>query len=282
MSVSAFTALSCPLDGTPLGRQSNTFSCLHGHSFDVARQGYVNLLPVQKKRSLDPGDSKEMVAARKQFLNTGVYQPISQAINRLVLSGLPNLASILDAGSGEGYYLRQLVDQIPASNTLSVLGVDISKWAVLSAAQQDNRLAWVVASNANLPVLAQQADWVLCIFGFPVLTEFSRVLKQGGKLLMVDAGPKHLIELRELIYPMIKPQKPVAANALLGFVLTHAENLSFTITLNGTQQIADLLAMTPHLYRASAEGLAKASALTKLTTTVDVRLNVFEKVELDV
>lgn len=82
MSVSPFTALACPLDGAPLQRQGGSLRCADGHCFDLAAQGYVNLLPVQNKRSLDPGDSKEMVAARRRFLEAGHYQPIADAVTQ--------------------------------------------------------------------------------------------------------------------------------------------------------------------------------------------------------
>ena len=82
MSMDTFSALACPLDGEPLNQSGTCWRCPAGHSFDVARQGYLHLLPVQKKRSLDPGDSKDMVAARRRFLNAGFYQPIAGAVNK--------------------------------------------------------------------------------------------------------------------------------------------------------------------------------------------------------
>ena len=86
MSALPFTALACPLDGAPLQRQAVSLRCPEGHCFDLAAQGYVNLLPVQNKRSRDPGDSKEMVAARRRFLEVGHYQPIADAVARAVLA----------------------------------------------------------------------------------------------------------------------------------------------------------------------------------------------------
>lgn len=277
MSILPFTALACPLDGAPLHRQGAAWQCAAGHSFDVASQGYIHLLPVQNKRSRDPGDSKEMVAARRRFLNAGHYQPIADAVADATLADLPATASCLDAGCGEGYYLRQLAAAVGAPQTLAILGLDISKWAVQAAAKQDKRPGWVVGSNANLPVLPGTVDRVLCMFGFPVYAEFARVLKPGGRLIQVDAGPEHLRELREIIYPALKEERPAETRIPDGFTLLASETVRYPLEVAGQEQIADLLAMTPHLYRASADGRARAAALTALAMTVDVRLLCFER-----
>ena len=278
MTVIPFPTLACPLDGAPLQRQGAAWRCASGHSFDIASQGYVNLLPVQQKRSRDPGDSKAMVAARQRFLEAGHYQPIAALLARATLAGVPPEATLscLDAGCGEGYYLRQLAAG-GAGQTLAVLGLDISKWAVQSAAKQDKRAAWVVGSNARLPVLHATLDRVLCLFGFPVYPEFARVLKPGGRLLQIDAGPDHLRELRAIIYPTLKPERPADARDPAGFSQCAAETLRYNIELTSAAQIADLLTMTPHLYRATPEGRARAAALTELSLTVDVRLVAWER-----
>ena len=293
MSVSPFTALACPLDGAPLQRQGGSLRCADGHCFDLAAQGYVNLLPVQNKRSLDPGDSKEMVAARRRFLEAGHYQPIADAVAQAVLAGAApgRTLTCLDAGCGEGYYLRQLAATAAAeAHPLALAGLDISKWAVQAAAKRDLHDArsqagpspspsttWVVGSNAGLPVLPGTLDRVLCMFGFPVYGEFARVLRRGGELLQVDAGPEHLRELREVIYPTLKPERPAPRQAPPGFEHLATDTLRFPVHVDGAAPIADLLAMTPHLYRATAEGRARAAALTALTMTVDVRLARYQR-----
>ena len=276
-----FPALACPLDGNALEPHGASWRCAAGHSFDIASQGYIHLLPVQNKRSRDPGDSKEMISARRRFLEAGVYQPIAQAVAEATLTGLSPASTpgCLDAGCGEGYYLRQLATAAKGrGQPLALMGLDISKWAVLAAAKQDKHTRWVVGSNANLPVLPATLERVLCMFGFPVYPEFARVLQPGGLLIQVDAGPDHLRELREIIYPRLKAERPADPAAPAGFVaLPPGEPLRYTLELSSPGQIADLLLMTPHLYRASAEGRARAATLKNLHLTVDVRLTRFER-----
>jgi len=293
MIIKPFNTLMCPLDGAPLVRNDHAWVCPSGHSFDIAKQGYTHLLSVQNKRSLDPGDHKEMVAARRRFLNAGYYQSIASAVNEIILARcLENPLNtsplnispfnILDAGCGEGYYLRAL-SGVEQECVLNIIGVDISKWAVLSAAKQaaakqDARMNWVVASNANLPIEENSLDCVLCMFGFPVYKEFSRVLKAGGYLLQVDAGSEHLKEMREIIYANQK-EKLEQEKEPKGFCIIDKSNVRSTINLNTAEAISDLLAMTPHLYRASAEGLAKVRTLTTFNLTIDVNISVYKKIE---
>lgn len=280
MAIQSFDRLRCPLDVYPLQKEQGCWRCSDGHSFDIARQGYVHLLPVQKKRSLDPGDSKDMVSARQRFLNAGYYQPIAEAVNRAVLAGSTagKTLSCLDAGCGEGYYLRALAGAAAEGPDLELVGLDISKWAVMVAARQDKQPSWVVGSNANLPVEDASLDRLLCLFGFPVYAEFARVLKPGGQVLRVDAAAGHLRELREIIYPSLKPERQQSPDVPQGFRELAAESVNFALTLNSRDTIADLLAMTPHLYRASAEGRARAAALTDLSVTVSVQLTRLERV----
>ena len=276
MTTEAFHPLTCPLDAQLLQRTGAAWCCPEGHAFDIARDGYVNLLPVQHKRSRDPGDGKAMVAARRRFLNSGIYAPIAEALARQALAEGDDPLACLDAGCGEGYYLRCLSTQAGARG-LRLIGLDISKWAVQAAARQDARPAWVVGSNAKLPVPAGRLDRILCLFGFPVYSEFARGLKPGGLLLQVDVGDEHLRELREIIYPALKAPRPAASDAPPGFLPQTTQNLRYTAHLADQSMIADLLLMTPHLYKATQAGRGRAAALPALAVTVDVRINVLRR-----
>ncbi|KFZ30523.1 rRNA (guanine-N1)-methyltransferase [Pseudidiomarina salinarum] len=272
--IKGIESLLCPLDGGLLERTGNSWCCAHGHSFDIARHGYVNLLPVQNKRSKDPGDSKAMVQARQRYLGHGFYAPVADALTARVLQ--LNLGSVLDAGCGEGYYLRQLVDgaeteQIP----LKAAGLDISKWAVMAAARGEQRLTWLVASNAAIPLADASVDGVVCVFGFPVAGEFRRVLRPGGHLLTIDPGPDHLVELKQIIYSDIKAKPVYQPMPESSFELISEQVINFPIGLRTNDLVQDLLIMTPHLYRASSAGRARANALDNLNLTVDMRLRTY-------
>jgi len=277
--ITPFQSLACPLDGAALHLNAGSWCCDAGHTYDVAAQGYTHLLPVQQKRSKDPGDSKEMIAARRRFLEAGFYAPIADAVSRVHWAGVTTgeTTHCLDAGCGDGYYLRRLAQARPAGTTLSAIGLDISKWAIQAAARQEKYMRWVVASNAHIPVQAATLDRVLCMFGFPVYPEFARVLKPGGCLIQVDAAPDHLRELREIIYPSLKPEREDSTAVPDGFVLRDTEVLRYALDIPTADPIADLLVMTPHFYRAAPEGREKAAALAHLTLTVAVKITTFER-----
>lgn len=269
--------LVCPLDGESL-LGDGPLRCTSGHSFDVARQGYVNLLPVQNKKSKEPGDSKEMVAARGRFLESGCYQAIADLVNETVLANLPvgEERCVVDAGCGEGYYLYRLQQALPCD--VACVGWDIAKPAVIAAARRNSATTWLVASNNNPPLSPQSVDVILCLFGFPMYEAFKKILKPHGLLVLVDAAEEHLIELREIIYPHVRKSPPAAIERALhsGFVLKESRQLRYQINNLPRELIADLLLMTPHLFRATHEGKAAAAQLQQLTLTVDVQLRVLQ------
>ena len=164
----------CPVCGAALEPQGAAWRCVQGHCFDVARQGYVNLLTVTQKHSRHPGDTREMVAARRAFLDAGWYAPIAGALADLVRRFCPAAEAVLDAGCGEGYYLSQL-GWIPER-----WGIDISRDAVRYAAARDRSAHWLTATAAHLPFADGGFDCVLSMFALTAGAELFRVLRPGG------------------------------------------------------------------------------------------------------
>lgn len=277
--MSTLENLSCPIDAAPLSRVERSLKCEHGHTYDLAKTGYVNLLPVQNKRSKDPGDSKEMVAARQTFLNQQHYFPIVKTILSSWPKGdLLNGVRILDAGCGEGYYLNEigkaLLDQ---DISIERTGLDISKWAITAASKRDKGVSWLVGSNASLPVPSERFDAILCLFGFPVFSEFSRVLSETGLLLLVESGPDHLIELREILYPSIHDYKQTFSEGVEGFELVLEKAETYVFTLNSQTEIEQLLSMTPHIHKASYDGREAVKQLNSINLTADIKFRWYRK-----
>ncbi len=288
MNIKKQDNLACPIDGAKLTQQDNQLVCANGHTFDIARQGYINLLPVQHKRSKQPGDSKAMVLARTQFLNSGVYRPIATRLAELVLTQLNPGGNycLLDAGCGEGYYLDAVFDSLNYSDdfhSLSFIGVDISKDAIIQSSKRNKHICWIVGTNRQLPVENESVDMILCLFGFLSADGFKKALKPGGRIIVVDPGPDHLKELREIIYKEVKKGdlKHFLRTEIPGFSLVSSEKLEFKEKIVGNEQINNLLVMTPHFYRASKEGKEVACHLSELDITVDVVFRVLEKVHAD-
>ena len=275
--MSLFDRLICPLDQLPLEQKERSLVCANNHTFDLAKSGYVNLLPVQSKNSKDPGDSKEMVTARQRFLNSQAYEPIADAIAELIKvislseSSFSAPLSLLDAGCGEGYYLSSL-QKLYSSQLIQCIGLDISKWAVMAASKRNKELGWIVGSNASLPMPAQRFDGVLCLFGFPIFKEFSRVLTDSGLLLLVESGPDHLIELRQILYPSIHDYKQTHSDGVTDFELVSEEAKTFGFTLNSQTEIQNLLSMTPHIHKASYDGKEAVKQLESIRLTADIKL----------
>jgi 23S rRNA (guanine745-N1)-methyltransferase len=177
--------------GERLVRHDRALLCARGHSFDIAREGYVNLLQPQDRRSVSPGDSAEAVAARRRLHDLGVTRPLFEGICDAVRVSPADV--VLDAGCGEGFYAGNL----SRTAGCAVYGVDISTPAIRAAAQRYPDGHWVVA-NADrfLPYADESFSMVLSITSRMNSSEFRRVLKRGGRLLVALAAPDDLIELR--------------------------------------------------------------------------------------
>jgi len=165
--------------------------CDRGHSFDVARSGYINLLQPQDRRSNQPGDTPEAVAARRRLHDRGVTDPLLKAIAEIVAPSSSDI--VLDAGCGDGFYLGSLARQ----TGLSAHGVDISVPAIEAAARRYPDCQWIVA-NADrfVPYADRSFSVVMSITARMNASEFRRVVKDDGRLLIALPAPDDLIELR--------------------------------------------------------------------------------------
>ncbi|WP_340693540.1 putative RNA methyltransferase [Hyphomonas sp.] len=263
--------LACPHDGTPLTRTEGTLHCAQGHAFDIARQGYVHLLPVALKATKAPGDDVSMVAARRRVLDTGLFAPVSDALIKCVrdvLNDAPADRLLLDAGCGEGHYTQALAAALPDR---VVVGVDVSKPAILSAARRYRTLAWIVATNVRLPIQPGRSALIACLFGFPAWAHWALCQQRGQTVLTIDPGPEHLIELREQLYPSVRRHPPPDGQAALtaGYELVGTSGVTAVGTVSGA---ADLLEMTPHGRRADAAALERIKSAALASMTIDVVL----------
>ena len=274
MSFISHDSLICPIDGLALLFEKDALSCTHGHQFDIGKPGYANLLAVQHKRSKSPGDSKPMVNARTAFLAKDFYAPIARRLAGHIADHVRDSEceqlTIVDAGCGEGYYLEQISALV--EHDLHLVGFDISKWAIQRAARRCTG-TWLVASNKRIPLADNSVDFMLDLFGFPDFESFRRVLKPNGKLLRATPSTNHLIEVRNIIYPALKDTRPRQQPD--SFKKNAQFNINYELALVA-EDIHNLLAMTPHLYRAPREGLTRLAEFNALNVTVDVNVDVLE------
>lgn len=267
--------LICPVCGEGLFKKDRALCCGHGHSFDIARQGYVNLLPVTQKHSKHPGDTRDMVDARRAFLDKGYYAPISQAVWEIFGARLPKHANVLDAGCGEGYYMSCLMERMDGGG---FYGVDISKDAVRYAAGRCKGAQWITASAAHLPLRDASFQGVMSMFALTVPGEFHRVLCPGGYFLEVTAGRNHLMALKQLIYPEITGKQENTAKSYPGFSLLEEKTIEFDLHLTENQEIMQLLTMTPHYWRIGREGASRAQTARELRDRAQVVFRLYQSV----
>ena len=261
--------LRCPICGNPLERKDHTFVCPNRHCFDVARQGYVNLLPVQQKRSLQPGDTREQVLSRREFLDGGFYAPIADGLCALAQDHNCT-GPILDVGCGEGYYSARLAEALRGE----LIGLDISKEAVRCAAGRHKNALWLCASAAHLPVPDESIGLVTSLFALTVPEEFSRVLRPGGAFIQVLAAEDHLLKLKSIIYPELTHKPKQTVPEVPGFRLAQSRPVRFSFTVEGPQ-VQNLLSMTPHVYRISKEGADRLRQTQFLTDTASCVMNLY-------
>lgn len=289
--------LICPICGSKLNTYDKSLVCAGHHCFDIARQGYVNLLTVQQKHSLHPGDTREQVLSRRAFLEAGYYAPIAEALiitskelmvnlkeisvtsnevkvisNELISNSkeITTPGELLDVGCGEGYYSARLAGALG----MHLTGMDISREAVRCAAGKYKNGLWLCATASHIPVADHSCDLLTSLFALTMPEEFRRVLRPDGYFLQVLAAEDHLLGLKSIIYDQLIEKPKDTVPDVPGFTLVKSVPIRFTFTVEG-EQVENLLSMTPHVFRIGKDGAQRLRETTSLTDTASCVLNVF-------
>ncbi|QXV62512.1 putative RNA methyltransferase [Amycolatopsis sp. TNS106] len=264
-------SLRCSLCGDPVGAVDRTVRCGRGHSFDVAKQGYVNLL--HARIPAGTADTAPMVAARVDLLSSGVYLPLADALAKVASDHVQN-GMVIDAGAGTGYYLAHVLDAVPAAYGLAL---DVSAVALRRAARSHARAG---AAVWNLwepwPVADSSASLVLNVFAPRNAPQFHRVLTADGLLVVATPNPGHLGELGDLVIS-VGGGKDARLEDTLGERFTRVDRHEVTrqVTLAPAQvrQIVEMGPSAHHLHRdGRRDRLDAIDAPVDVTTSFSVTL----------
>lgn len=261
--------LICPKCKEILKKEEHQYRCHQGHCFDIAKRGYVNLVLGAHKIS---GDDKNMVKARTNFLSHGYYQPLCDRL--LCIMKELHGKVIVDAGCGEGYYTNQIKRQI---KDIQLYGFDLSKYAIDEACKAKMDIIYGVCSIAHLPLLDASVDSILSVFAPIDLDENLRVLTKDGYFLKVGPSPKHLLQLKELLYKDVY-ENEVDKNLDNRMQLVHEETLSYTIDIENSDDIWALFQMTPYYWKTSKDASDALKKVTKLTTQIEFHIQLLKKI----
>lgn len=270
--------LCCPKCGLPLKREGNGCRCAQGHQYDFAKSGYVNLLLANGKHSLQPGDDKRMVLARRRFLEKGFYEPFANAVCQKALERLDAQSPVIvDAGCGEGYYTGKLARALFSQEKTPVMaGIDISKIAADQAAKAHKEPRFAVGSVFHLPVLDASCNLAVNLFAPLCEAEILRVLKPGGLFLLGVPDQRHLWQLKQAVYE--EPYENQLKDSFLpGFSLLEDYPVKDWLLLDNNEDIQNLFQMTPYYYKTSRRDQERLERLEVLKTQVQFRIFIYQK-----
>lgn len=262
----------CPVCKEQLNINGKSYLCANRHTFDISKDGYVNLLMSQQSSSKRHGDDKLMVRARRDFLAEGFYGPLQKALCDAVSGNVAEGGVIADIGCGEGYY----TGAVASLGSYNISGIDISKDALKYASKSLKNCGFAVASAFSLPYADRSVDCVLNVFAPSAYSEFSRVLKGGGVLVKAVPLEDHLWELKCALYDEPYKNKPEKRDDEL-FRLVSTEELKYTISLTCSEDIMNLFRMTPYYYKTGREETQKLMSLNELQVTVHFGVELYEK-----
>lgn len=262
----------CPVCKCELCSDGKTYICENNHSFDISKDGYVNLLMSQQSSAKRHGDDKLMVRSRRDFLNKGYYKELCDALCECVKSTVKNDGVIIDVGCGEGYY----TDAVRNSFGGKVFGIDISKDALRYASKAMKNAEFAVASAFSLPFKDESADCLINIFAPSAYEDFYRVLKNDGYLIKAVPLENHLWELKCALYNEPYKNKPEKRNDEL-FELLSLKEIKYQIRITDKEDISNLFRMTPYYYKTGKAEAERLLQLEELITTVHFGLEIYKK-----
>ncbi len=264
----------CPKCKSPFSLvDGGTARCENGHTFDRARKGYYNLLLGSVGGT--HGDNGEMVRARRDFLNTGAYQPLADRVAELVALKT-DTGTVIDMGCGEGYYTDTIQKRLSSREGVAVIGFDISKDAVARARGRNPNLELVVASAYKIPLPDGSVDTAVNMFSPLAIDETRRILKSGGTYVMTIVGENHLFSLKSHIYKT--PYKNEVDDTYIdGFELAQKIRMSYNMTLDGNESVKNLFMMTPYAYRTGKEERERIEGLSHLSCEADFIILVYKR-----
>ena len=264
----------CPVCQAPLLLSGAQWQCENNHCYDRAKAGYVNLLLANQKRRPEPGDSKEMINARRAFLEEDHYLPLVNSLADLIRHQLDkSTLALYDAGCGEGYYLGKIVSLLSRPElTICAAGSDISKPAIEKAARKYQQLHFSIASNFNMPVPSDSQDVVLQVFAPGSAEEVHRILVFGGLWLHVSPAEEHLAQLKAALYQTPQQHK-IDAEIPVGFEELPRARLRYEFRLPNLQSRKDLLMMTPYYWSVTEGAMASVlECMSELSADFSIRV----------
>lgn len=250
----------CPICKKELSISNKSYKCSNNHSFDIAKEGYLNLL-ISKKNS---GDTKESTLARLEFLEKGYYDFLGNELNKII-SNISASLDILDLGCGVGYYDKF----IPSK---SLVGLDISKYAIQKAAKHNKNHFYLVASSANIPYQDHSFDLIFSIFSPIFIDEIKRVLKPNGILITVTPGTNHLFELKQRLYT--NPYLNEEENITYPDFDCDSMTIKNQVILDSID-IDNLIKMTPYYYKTNSDDI-KMIKKDSFTITFEFCINIYK------
>lgn len=264
----------CPVCRAPLKKIENSLICENSHCYDFAKSGYVNLLRSNRKSH---GDCREMIDARRAFLNKGYYSKLACAIAKAALEVTPENGYLLDAGCGEGYYTGKISELFGENRkAVRLAAIDVSKDAANLTAKTYKNVETAVASAYSIPIDNNKIDTVCCIFSPAATEEFIRILKPGGTLIMVIGAKNHLWSLKKAVYS--SPYKNQTAEYQIdGLSFVKRIPIDYELDLTSKEDIANLFLMTPYSHKTSYTDMQKLNRLDFLKTEASFEILIYKK-----